>query len=125
LRRANDDENCISILSNLVSRFTTFDAVSDIFETEVSSNFCPVKIGSNVTDCVGVVATVGEVDGVLSFFFFKTLLTALLNVDIESESLKKRKEAPSFFGISKNIELFPSLKSVEDERRPAELFVKS
>jgi hypothetical protein len=62
---------------------------------------------------------------VLSFFFFKTLLTALLNVEIESVSLKKRKEAPSFFGMSKIMELFLALKSVEDERRAAELFVKS
>jgi hypothetical protein len=69
-RRANDDENCVSILSNLVSRFATFEAVSDIFETDASSNFCPVKIGSNVTDWVGVVATVGDVDGGFVFFLF-------------------------------------------------------
>jgi hypothetical protein len=72
--------------------------VSDILETDVSSGLSWEPKQKEI-DCVGVE---GIVDGVADgdFFFFNTLLTVLLNVVIESVSLKNPNEDPSLTGIS-------------------------
>jgi hypothetical protein len=59
-KRAKEEENCISICSNLVSKPATFEAVSDILDTDVSSAFSLVR-GAKVTEWVGVVFTVFKV----------------------------------------------------------------
>ncbi len=95
-KRANEDKNCISICSILVSKPASFDAVSDIFETDMLSCF-PDRKGAKETYCVGVDATVGGVlVELFSFFFFKALLTVLRKVEMEYSSV---------FGMSKSIEL--------------------
>jgi hypothetical protein len=70
--------------------------VSDICETDVSSGLsCEPR--QKEMDCVGVEGVVG---GVAIEDFFYTLLTVLLNVVIESVSLKNPNEDPSLTGIS-------------------------
>jgi hypothetical protein len=86
-KRAKEEENCISIFSNLVSKPTTFEAVSDILYIDISSAFSLVR-GAKVTEWVGVVITVFNVlTEVFSFFFFRALLAVLRKVEMESESL--------------------------------------
>jgi hypothetical protein len=91
---------------NRVSKVATFDAVSDIFETDVSSGFWPYKNGAKDTELVGVEAAVGIVllDDI-SFFFFKTLRAVLRKVDMESLSLLNPNDIPSVAGTSKRTEL--------------------
>jgi hypothetical protein len=86
-KRAKEDVNCISICSNRVSKPATFEAVSDIRDTDISSAFSLVA-GAKVTEWVGVVLTVFSVlmEG-FSLFFFRALLAVLQKVEIASESL--------------------------------------
>jgi hypothetical protein len=84
----------------------------------MSSSFELAIKGANVTDCVGVEATVGGVD-IVFFFFLRALLTVLRKVEIESVS--KRNEDPSVFGTSNTNELPSGKLIVDDERRAAEL----
>ncbi len=76
---------CVSILSNLVSKLATFDAVSDIRDKEASSAFWEYLKGAKDTDCVGVDVAVVVVP--VEFFFLRTLRTLLRKVEIESVSL--------------------------------------